>query len=186
MNSISVILIAIALAMDAFAVAIAVGLTLKSINFRQRFRLSWHFGLFQSLMPLLGWYLGIRVYDIIKDYGHWLAFALLTFVGLRMIREIFSKQKVYNKTKDPTRGANLILLSLSTSIDAFAVGISMSMIEVKILITIIIIGLVTSLFTLVGLELGFRVSSNDYVGKYAHLIGGLILIIIGLNVLCKC
>jgi putative Mn2+ efflux pump MntP len=185
MDIITIILIAVALAMDAFAVAVTVGLTLKSITLRQRFRLSWHFGLFQSLMPLLGWSCGTHIYRIIEKYDHWVAFALLLLVGLHMIREFFSNNKEYNKAKDPTKGCTLILLSLSTSIDAFAVGITISIIEIKILLTIIIIGTVALLFTLVGMELGSKASCNQYMGKYAQVIGGCILIIIGLNILCK-
>jgi putative Mn2+ efflux pump MntP len=185
MKFISIIFLAIALAMDAFAVAIATGISLKTVTIRHRFRLAWHFGLFQSLMPLIGWYLGIRIYSTIEKYDNWIAFGLLTFIGLRMIKAFFSKREIHSTIKDPTKGSSLIFLSISTSIDAFAIGIIMSIMEISILIPVIIIGFVASLFTLIGLEIGHKASSNRYIGQYAQLIGGLILIIIAFNILCK-
>jgi putative Mn2+ efflux pump MntP len=182
MSFISIIFIAIALAMDAFAVAIAVGLCLKSISIRQRFRLSWHFGLFQALMPLLGWYAGTKIYSVIKSIDHWIAFGLLVFVGLHMIKESFDQKKINKPLKDPTKGYHLVILSVSTSIDAFAVGISMSLVKTGIMLPVIIIGIVTSVFTLIGLEIGYKISLNRNLSSYAQCIGGIILLIIGFNI----
>jgi len=93
MSLLTLIGIAVALAMDAFAVAIAVGISLKSIHYRQVFRLAWHFGLFQAMMPVIGWAAGTTVRSHIQDYDHWIAFALLTLVGGNMLREAFSATK---------------------------------------------------------------------------------------------
>ncbi len=182
MNIPNIIFIAVALAMDAFAVSIATGVSLKSVSIRQRFRLSWHFGLFQALMPVIGWYCGISIYHHIEKYDHWVAFGLLAFVGLFMIKEFFYGDDTKLKA-DPTRGYTLIILSISTSIDALAVGISMAMLKVTIIFPAIIIGLVAALFTLIGLELGSKIGLKSRLSHFAQLIGGIILLLIGLNIL---
>jgi putative Mn2+ efflux pump MntP len=169
--------------MDALAVAIAAGIHLKSVNIRQRFRLSWHFGLFQALMPVLGWYSGKSIYSVIAKFDHWLAFGLLAFVGINMIREFLHDKPAHHSIKDPTKGHTLIFLSFSTSIDALAVGISMAMLNIQIFLPALIIGMVATLFTLVGLEAGSKISIHTRLAPYAHLIGGIILLIIGVNIL---
>ena len=183
MSFLNIIFIAAALAMDAFAVAVATGVTLKTINPRQRFRLSWHFGLFQALMPVIGWYAGSTVNDYIEKYDHWIAFALLGYVSFRMIKEFFAENETKQKVKDPTKGLMMVMLSISTSIDALAVGLSMSMLRIEIILPAIIIGIVAALFTLIGLELGSKVGKFDRLSPYALLTGGIILLLIGFNIL---
>lgn len=124
--------IAVALAMDAFAVANATDITLKQINFRQNFRLAWHFGLFQAMMPVLGWSAGLYIRAWIENYDHWVAFALLAFVVQGMPRAAFKKDKIEEEWKDPTRGVSLMALSVATSIDALAAGLSLSMLKISI------------------------------------------------------
>ncbi len=183
MNIPSIIFIAVALAMDAFAVSIAAGVSLKFVSIRQKFRLSWHFGLFQALMPVIGWYCGLSISHHIEKYDHWVAFGLLSFVGLFMIKEFFSGDDTGKLKADPTRGYTLIILSISTSIDALAVGISMAMLKVTIIFPAIVIGLVATLFTLIGLELGSKIGVKSRLSPFAQLIGGIILLLIGLNIL---
>jgi putative Mn2+ efflux pump MntP len=142
--------IAVALAMDAFAVAIAAGVMLKKISFRQNFRLAWHFGLFQAIMPVLGWSAGLSIRDGIADYDHWVAFGLLAFVAQGMLRGAFKKETNENERKDPTRGLTMVMLSVATSIDALAVGLSLSMISISIWTPALIIGLVAGTFTTVA------------------------------------
>jgi putative Mn2+ efflux pump MntP len=146
--------IAVALAMDAFAVAIAAGVTLKKISFRQNFRLAWHFGLFQAMMPVLGWSAGLSIRGWIADYDHWVAFGLLAFVAQGMLRAAFKKKTGTEERKDPTRGLTMVMLSVATSIDALAVGLSLSMISVSIWTPALIIGLVAGAFTTAGMHLG--------------------------------
>ncbi|MCF7669767.1 MAG: manganese efflux pump MntP family protein [Verrucomicrobia bacterium] len=178
-----IFLVAVAVAMDAFAVSIAAGVSLKTLNPGRRFRLSWHFGLFQALMPLIGWYLGSSVHSLIERFDHWIAFGLLALVGVHMIRDFFSNSAPEEMTKDPTRGLTLLFLSISTSIDALAVGISMSMVGITIFFPVVVIGLVAMFFTLIGLEIGARMSRNSRISPFAQLMGGAILLAIGVSIL---
>jgi len=179
----SIILIAAALAMDAFAVAIAAGVTLKTLDFRQRFRLSWHFGLFQALMPIAGWLAGSTVNRYIESVDHWIAFGLLAYVSFHMIKDFFAQDEEQRKVKDPTKGMMMVMLSVSTSIDALAVGLSMSMLQVEIIFPAVIIGITASAFTLLGMELGSKIGRFDKLRPFALLAGGIILLLIGFNIL---
>lgn len=182
MDFITIFLISIALAMDAFAVAVTAGFQIRQLNIRHVFRLSWHFGLFQALMPVIGWYSGITVINIIEQYDHWIAFILLLWVGFGMIKESFSDDSE-KKFSDPTRGRRLVMLSIATSIDALAVGFSMAALKVSIVLPVVVIGLVAMIFTIIGLLAGNRFSSSTITGKRAEIIGGIVLIGIGLKVL---
>jgi len=179
----NVIAIAVALAMDAFAVSIATGVCLKKVNARQAFRLSWHFGLFQALMPILGWSAGATVHAYMAAFGHWVAFGLLALIGLNMIREAFKPEQCETLPKDPTRGLSLVMLSLATSMDALAVGFSVSMLDISIWLPAFVIGVVAALFTIAGLQIGKRIGALTPLGFYAELMGGVVLIGIGVNVL---
>jgi manganese efflux pump family protein len=186
MHLLTILGIAAALAMDAFAVAIATGVSLKEISFRQTFRLSWHFGLFQALMPIIGWGLGSSVQDYMATYAHWIAFALLALVGGNMLKEAIDTEEDEEEIaprKDCTRGMTLVMLSLATSIDALAVGVSMSMLQVSIISPAIIIGIVAGLFTIAGMHLGKRVARLSRLSTWAEMAGGLVLWLIGLNIL---
>ncbi|MBN2054334.1 manganese efflux pump, partial [bacterium] len=118
--------------MDAFAVAIATGVTLRRVTLRQNLRLSWHFGLFQGLMPILGWSLGLTVQELIAAVDHWIAFGLLTVLGGRMIIGTLRCGTREFRESDPTKGWSLVMLSIATSIDALAVGLSLAMLQVEI------------------------------------------------------
>lgn len=181
MGSIELITIAIALAMDAFAVSIATGVALKSVSPRQTFRLAWHFGLFQALMPVLGWYLGGTVRSYIESYAHWIAFCLLVYIGYKMIHEAFEDDE--GAKGDPTKGMSLVILSIATSIDALAVGLSLSMLGISVWWPSFIIGIVALVFTTIGLHLGKTAAKAERLGKYAEILGGTVLIIIGLKIL---
>lgn len=181
MGNIELVTIAIALAMDAFAVAIATGVSLKCVSPRQTFRLAWHFGLFQALMPILGWYLGGTVSSYIEAYDHWIAFGLLGYIGYKMIREAFEDEGECQN--DPTKGMSLVVLSVATSIDALAVGLSLSMLGISVWWPSLIIGIVATLFTVIGLQFGKTAAKAHSIGKYAELLGGSVLICIGLKIL---
>jgi putative Mn2+ efflux pump MntP len=183
MPILNILAIALALAMDAFAVAIATGVRLKRVSFRQFFRLAWHFGLFQALMPVIGWTAGLTVRDAIESYDHWIAFVLLAYVGVNMIREAFKLEKDAREQKDPTRGLTLVMLSVATSIDALAVGFSISMLKLAIWTPALVIGLVAGALTVVGLYLGKTVGAAERLSPVAELAGGVVLLVIGINIL---
>jgi len=176
----AVLFIAIGLAMDAMAVSLGIGTTAYAHGPRPVFRLSFHFGLFQFFMPILGWLGGIRIQQSISSIDHWIAFALLAFVGARMIRSGLDGARE-SHTGDPSRGVMLVLLSVATSIDALAVGLSLAMLRVNILYPSIVIGVVTGSLSLLGLRVGGRL--GHAFGKRIEVLGGLILIAIGLRVL---
>ena len=183
MHFVNISAIAVALAMDAFAVSIATGVSLKDVSFRQTFRLSWHFGLFQALMPIIGWRVGLSIHTRIESYDHWVAFSLLSFVGINMIRKTFQHDKYEGQKKDPTKGMTLVMLSVATSIDALAVGLSISMLNVSIWTPALIIGIVAGIFTIIGLQIGKRIGSVVRLSLYTETIGGIVLLAIGLNIL---
>ena len=174
-----ILLIAVGLAMDAFAVSLGVGTTQFADSARPRFRLAWHFGLFQALMPALGWLVGSAVANIIAPFDHWIAFVLLAFVGVRMIRSGLSKE-VESHPTDPSRGGTLVMLSVAVSIDAFAVGLSLAMLSVPIVYPIVVIGVVTAGLSAIGLRLGNRLGKA--FGKSMEIVGGGILIAIGVRI----
>ena len=183
MTLLNTIAIAVALAMDAFAVSIAAGVTLKRVSLRQTFRLSWHFGLFQAMMPVLGWAAGLSVRQYMERFDHWIAFVLLGYVGVNMIREALKGEDDSADPKDPTRGLTMVMLSVATSIDALAVGLSLSMINVSIWFPAVVIGVVACLFTVVGMHLGRKLGGFTRLSRYAGIIGGAVLLLIGLNIL---
>jgi putative Mn2+ efflux pump MntP len=174
---------AIALAMDAFAVAVASGVSLKIVSPRQTFRLAWHFGFFQALMPIIGWSGGLTVRSLIEHYDHWVAFVLLALVGGHMIWEALEKEKKPQPKNDPTRGLRLVMLSVATSIDALAVGLSLSLLKISIWLPALVIGLVATIATAAGLHLGRKAGASSHLSSYAEITGGIVLIAIGLKVL---
>jgi manganese efflux pump family protein len=183
MPLINIIAIAVALAMDALAVAITAGIALGEISFRQNFRLAWHFGLFQALMPILGWSAGLSVRQIIAGYAHWIAFALLIFVAQGMVREALKGEQDQDPRKDPTKGLTMVMLSVATSLDALAVGFSLSMLQVSIWFPAAVIGVVAGLLTTAGMHLGKRIAGAGRLRRWADCLGATVLVIIGINIL---
>jgi putative Mn2+ efflux pump MntP len=169
--------IAIGLAMDAFAVSIAVSVALGGTSRRQTFRLAWHFGLFQALMPIIGWIAGRSVRPLIESWDHWLAFVLLTVVGGRMILEALRGGGHDARGSDPTRGWSLVVLSVATSIDALAIGLSFAALGVEVWLPAAVIGLTAGVLTLIG-TLGGRALGNRF-GTRMAVTGGALLIVIG-------
>jgi manganese efflux pump family protein len=177
----TILLIAVGLAMDCFAVSLGVGTAGTAVGPRPTFRLFFHFGLFQAGMTLLGWLAGKTVVTYISGLDHWVAFALLVFVGGRMIRSGLRKEGEEPSIPDPSRGLTLVMLSVATSIDALAVGLSLALLSVNVLWAALLIGGVSALLSLVGLTVGNQLGLR--FGKTMEVIGGVILIIIGLRVL---
>ncbi|KPK76224.1 MAG: hypothetical protein AMJ79_07405 [Phycisphaerae bacterium SM23_30] len=182
MNLLTIFILAAALAMDAFAVSVTVGIILPRLSFRPIFRLSWHFGFFQFIMPILGWAAGFTVRKWIAAFDHWIAFGLLALIGGKMIYESL-RNVSFKEKSDPTRGWSLVVLSIATSIDALAVGFTIAMLGVNILLPCVIIGLVAGLMTYIGLHLGRQLGKR--FGRTMELIGGLILVAIGAKILLQ-
>jgi len=182
MDFISLLGLAFALAMDAFAVALAAGALLYPASARQQFRLGFHFGLFQALMPIVGWLAGLTIAHAIRSYDHWVAFALLAYVGGKMIHEAFADAE-NREPKDPTRGMTMVMLSIATSIDALAVGLTLAMLNVDVWFPALVIGLVASAMTLLGMRLGGHVGAAW--GRRVEIMGGLVLLGIGVKILLQ-
>jgi len=182
MDAITLTGLALALAMDAFAVALGTGAVLSRLTGRHLFRLGFHFGLFQALMPVIGWLAGLSIMQWVEAWDHWIAFSLLAIIGGRMIYEAFSDEEKADD-RDPTKGLSLVLLSIATSIDALAVGFSLSVIGVSIWMPALVIGLVAGVLTIVGMLLGGRI--GDRWGSRVEIFGGLVLIAIGIKILIE-
>ena len=182
-DTITLLGIAVGLAMDALAVAIPTGIVLGKVSGRQTFRLSWHFGLFQFLMPVIGWLAGLSVEEHLADYGPWLAFGLLVFIGGKMIREALRGSEAERALSDPTRGISLVLLSLATSIDALAAGLSLGVLRIRIWYPAVVIGIVAGLLTAIGMHVGAPLGNR--FGRRMEVLGGLVLIGIGFKILFR-
>jgi len=183
MDLLSLFGIAVALAMDAFAVALGVGVTVSPLTGRHFFRLGFHFGLFQALMPIIGWLAGRTVQSYIVDFDHWIAFGLLAAVGGHMIYEAFHPEREERQPGDPTRGYSLLFLSIATSIDALAVGLTLAMLDITVWFPALVIGLVAALFTLIGMLIGRK--AGDAWGARVEVLGGVVLIAIGLKIVIE-
>lgn len=173
------LLISVGLAMDAFAVSLGVGTAGRAKDFRAKFRLAFHFGFFQGMMTFLGWLLGSTIASFINTFDHWIALALLAYVGINMIRSGFNKD-AESFEKDPSKGKTLMMLCVATSLDAMAVGLSMAMIGTEIIFPSIVIGVITLGLSSFGLVAGTKL--GEKFGKRMEILGGLILVFIGLRV----
>lgn len=183
MGWISLLALALALAMDAFAVAIVAGLSISPITRRHVFRLAFHFGLFQALMPLIGWSAGTAVYKYTSEFDHWVAFGLLSFVGGRMLLASCHGEEEKRARRDPTSGWDLVILSVATSIDALAVGLTLAMIGSRILVPALVIGIVAGTITALGMVLGRKIGT--LWGRRVEAAGGVVLIAIGVRILLQ-
>ena len=189
MNFIALIFTGFALSMDAFAVSITKGMTIKNLKKSTALKMALAFGLFQGGMPLLGWILGISFKNYIEAIDHWIAFILLGFIGFNMIKGFFEDKKEeeseleFSATADDVDLSNkeIIMLAIATSIDALAVGISFAFLNVNIIPAASIICIITFLVCAVGAFIGNKV--GDIFNGYAELVGGVILILIGFNIL---
>lgn len=175
--------LAIGLGMDAFAVAIAVGARMPHLGFHPVFRLSFHFGLFQFLMPIIGWLIGNQIERFVHQWAHWIAFVLLLFIGGKMIWEAIRFTPEELAAADPTRKWSLIILSVATSIDALAVGFSVALLDGEIVMSAIVIGVVAAVMTLIGMGLGRTAGLG--LGRSAGILGGIILLGIGIKILIE-
>lgn len=185
MTTLEVWLTALALAMDSFTVAIAAGLILKRVKLGNFLTIAFFFGLFQALMPLMGWAGSVYFYNLIESYDHWIAFAILVFLGVKMIREGVQDEEEHHF--DPTRLAAVLVLSVGVSIDALAVGISFTCIGkntlASLVFPLIAIGLASFVLALGGCFIGSLVGNK--LRLPVEPLGGVVLILLGIKILCE-
>jgi putative Mn2+ efflux pump MntP len=181
MDPLTIVLIAIGLAMDAFAVSIAKGITVDRNRRKTALIMASFFGGFQMLMPAIGWLVGLSFKDIIMGVDHWIAFGLLTLIGLKMIYDATKKAK--EDVEKRLKLHSLLILAVATSIDALMVGLSFAFLQSSVLEPILVIGLVTFLFSVAGFFFGC--SLGRVFGNKIKIVGGLILIAIGLRILLE-
>jgi manganese efflux pump family protein len=179
MSSIEIFLIALGLSMDCFAVSISMGAANKIIR-RDAIRMSLWFGLFQGAMPLFGWIIGGFFREVAQSVDHWVAFGILSFIGLRMVAQVFRKEED-KKAPDIRKFSVLLSLSIATSIDALITGFSFGLITVNIFKASAIITVTTFLVSGIGAKVGER--AHHISPKHAELIGGIVLILIGTKIL---
>ncbi|KAA1426427.1 manganese efflux pump MntP [Nocardioides antri] len=179
MTPFEVVVLAFALAMDAVAVSLAEGLRLRRPGWRDALLIAAMFGLFQALMPVLGWALAFKFADAVSAATPWIAFGMLALIGAHMIKESFEDD-------DHGATANVSLrtitpLAIATSIDAAAVGVTFGVLEVDVAPAVTVIGVVTAVLSLAAVFIGARV--GERLGRWATLVGGVILVAIGLRIL---
>lgn len=181
MNLISVFLIGVGLSMDAFAAAICKGLSIRKNFLEKSFVIALFFGVFQAAMPYIGYLLGSIFAEKLQAVDHWIAFVLLSIIGVNMIRE--SRDKTCTIEEDRLNLKNLFMLAIATSIDALAVGVSFAFLKIKISLAVFVIGLTTFVISFFGVRIGraFGIALKDK----AQVTGGLILIFLGLKILVE-
>lgn len=179
MQILTITLISIGLAMDALAVSLGIGTSGQIPSLRGKLRLAAHFGIFQSGMTALGWLAGDTIILYVEQFDHWIAFLLLAYVGINLIRAGAGQdRKAFEH--DPSTGRTLVILSFATSIDAFAVGLSIAFLRVPVLLSVVMIGLVALLLSCLGVFAGTRLGA--LFGRRMEMFGGAVLLFIGLRV----
>jgi len=185
MSLFEIIVMAIALAMDCFTISIVSGVILKKRLWSTILRMSFLFGLFQAGMPFIGWLCTSYFAHYIEAYDHWIAFSLLAFLGIKMIRESFSEEEEHHF--NPRNLGTQIALAVATSIDALAVGISFACMGYRtlgdMLLPLVIIGVASFVFSVIGNLLGIRFGASISRRLKPELLGGVILILIGVKIL---
>lgn len=171
-------ILSVGLSMDAFAVSICKGLSLRKIKLKHMCLAGIWFGGFQALMPLIGYFLGSFFSDLVAKYAHWIAFALLLFLGAKMIKEALGGEEQLNPSMD---AKSMFLLAVATSIDALAVGVTFAFLQITILLAVTFIGIITFLLSAIGVKIG-SIFGAKYSSK-AQFCGGAILILIGIKIL---
>ncbi|KAB2867062.1 MAG: manganese efflux pump [Bacteroidales bacterium] len=181
MTIITLFILAIGLSFDTFAVSISSGIARKQIVFWEAFTVASVFGLFQALMPVLGWLGGVSIKTYIESFDHWIAFGLLSIIGVKMIIESFKEDE--QKQFNPLNPKVMVTMAIATSIDALAVGISLAIVEVNMLFAFLIIGFVTFLVAMLGMLFGKKIGGK--LGRRMEILGGIILIAIGIRIIAE-
>lgn len=181
MGILEILLISIGLAMDAFAVSVCKGLSMKKMNWKKAIIIALYFGIFQAIMPVIGYFFGVSFQGLVTKIDHWIILGILAFIGGNMIKESFDKEKT--EANDNIDIKTMTLLAIATSIDALAVGITFAFFKIKLLSVVTLIGVITFILCIFGVKIG-----NKFGTKYerkAELVGGIILILIGLKILLE-
>jgi putative Mn2+ efflux pump MntP len=181
MDLLTIIIIAIALAMDCFSISITKGFSIKNISTMQTLWVGIFFGFFQGFMPILGWISGVQLQHFVSKIAPWIAFILLVAIGLKMIYESIKDSEEEKSEKGLFSFKELTLLGIATSIDAFAIGVTFALLSAAILIPVLIIGLVSFIFSIIGVAIGKKI--GQFFGDKFEIIGGLVLIVLGLKIL---
>lgn len=176
------LLLSIGLGMDAFAVAVCKGISMKKMNWKKAIIIGLYFGGFQALMPAVGYFLANSFEELVTNIDHWLAFILLSIIGIEMLKNAFSKdsEKSYN---DNVKFKSMVVLALATSIDALAVGITFTLLKVNLITALISIGIITFILSVIGTKVGNKF--GDKYEKNAEIAGGIILILLGTKILLE-
>ncbi len=181
MGAIEILLISIGLAMDAFAVSVCKGLAMKKMSWKKAIIIGLYFGIFQAVMPVIGYFLGTTFERFITYVDHWVAFILLVGIGINMVKEAFDKES--ENRNDNVDMKTMLVLSIATSIDALAIGITFACLKIHIVMPVITIGLITFIISVIGVKIGNQF--GDKYGKKAEIMGGVILILLGIKILLE-
>ena len=183
MNFIELFFLAVGLSMDAFAAAVCAGLAMPKADIKKAFIVGMYFGVFQAVMPLIGYVAGKQFTDGIIAYDHWIAFTLLCFIGGKMIVESFKDEELACKDEISSTPSHMLPLAVATSIDALVAGVSFAFLHVSIVPAVSFIGVTTLVISMWGVKVG-QVFGTRYKSK-AELAGGAILVLIGLKILLE-
>lgn len=181
MGILEIFLIGVGLSMDAFAVSVCKGLSMKKLDWKKAIIIALYFGVFQALMPVIGYLLGTTFESLVTQIDHWIAFILLGIIGANMIKEALGKES--ENSNDKVDFKTMIVLAIATSIDALAIGITFAFFKTKLLSSVAIIGVITFVLSLVGVKIGNKF--GDKYEKKAEFLGGVILILIGVKILIE-
>ena len=181
MDILELILIAIGLGIDAFAVSICKGISMSKMNWKKAIIIGLYFGIFQAVMPVIGYTLGKAFENLVTSIDHWIAFGLLLIIGIKMLIDAFKDDNV--SVNDSVNWKVMIILAIATSIDALAVGITFAFLQVNLLLAVLIIGIITFILCVIGTKIG-----NNFGNKFenkAEILGGIVLILIGVKILLE-
>ena len=182
-STLEIIILAIGLGMDSFAISIANGITMPKLKFQRALGIAAIMGIFHIIMPVIGYYFALLLEEEFKQIDHWIAFALLGFIGCKMIYEYFQKNHSSQDSNLNIKAYQLILQSIATSIDALVIGISLGFLHMNIYKSSVVIGAVTFLMVMMGLKAGIIIGNK--LGKSMEFLGGIILIAIGIKILIE-
>ncbi len=181
MSIFEILIIAVALAMDAFAVSISYGCSSEKMPWKNILTVALSFGIFQAIMPIAGWLGGNLFSEEVQTYANWIAFGLLSYIGLKMASEGIRESNDPPHCENVMNFKRLMVLSVATSIDALAVGVSFSLIDEGIILPSFLIGIITSFICIYGVIMGYKL--KEHIGQKMEIAGGILLVGIGLKIL---
>ena len=178
MKIFDILLIGISLSMDAFAVSICKGMSFYNNKYYKALIIGLFFGLFQTIMPIIGYLIGNAFHDLIVSIDHWIAFILLLFIGIKMIKNAILNEDIID---DSISIKTMLSLSIATSIDALIMGLTLSLFDINIYFSVSIIGIITFILSFIGVLIGNKVGQR--LGIKSQILGGFILIVLGMKIL---